>query len=124
MFYLVGRKDSSEILRGNPRLEMRKLIEGLDKQKFIIVLDHQPNDYKNQSEIGVDLVLSGHTYGGQLFPRSKVGEWLGANDRTYGHEKRNRTDFIVTSEPSDWAIKFKTGTKSEFVVIDIKSKHL
>lgn len=122
MFYIAGRKDSSEILRGNPRLEMKNLIEKLDKQKFIIVLDHQPNDYKNQSETGVDLVLSGHTHGGQLFPLNKVGEWIGANDKTYGYEKRNRTNFIVTSGLSDWAIKFKTGTISEFVVIDLKSK--
>ena len=27
MFYITGRKDSSEILRGNPRLEMKNLIE-------------------------------------------------------------------------------------------------
>ena len=58
----------------------------------------------------------------QLFPLNKVGEWIGANDKTYGLEKRNKTNFIVTSGLSDWAIKFKTGTKSEFVVIDVKRK--
>ena len=90
--------------------------------KYAVILDHQPNDYKNQAEAKVDLVLSGHTHGGQLFPLNKVGEWIGANDRTYGYERRGSTDFIVTSGLSDWAIKFKTGTKSEFVVIDIKKK--
>ena len=86
------------------------------------MLDHQPNDYQNQADAGVDLVLSGHTHGGQLFPLNKVGEWIGANDRTYGFEKRGQTNFIVTSGLSDWAIKFKTGTKSEFVVIDLLGK--
>lgn len=121
-FYIIGRKDASETLRSNPRLEMKELTEQLDKQKFIIVLDHQPNDYQNQTESGVDLVLSGHTHGGQLFPLNKVGEWIGANDKTYGQEKRHQTNFIVTSGLADWAIKFKTGTKSEFVIIDLKSK--
>ena len=41
------------------------------------------------------------------------------NDRTYGYEKREDTNFIVTSGISDWAIKFKTGCKSEYVVIDV-----
>ena len=121
-FYILGRKDFSEKLKGSIRAEMKDLVKSLDKDKFIIVLDHQPNDYANQAAAEVDLVLSGHTHGGQLFPLNKIGEWIGANDKTYGHERRRLTDFIVTSGLSDWAIKFKTGTKSEFVVIDIKGK--
>ena len=120
MFYIVGRRDSSEYQRGGSRQNMQELTGKLDKDKYIIVLDHQPNDYKNQTETEVDLVLSGHTHGGQLLPLNKVGEWIGANDRTYGHERRGTTDFIVTSGLSDWAIRFKTGTKSEFVLIDLK----
>lgn len=121
-FYLIGRQDRSETERGGRRLTMKELTKDLDPDKFSVVLDHQPNDYQSQTAAEVDLVLSGHTHGGQLFPLNKVGEWIGANDKTYGTEKRNKTTFIVTSGLSDWAIKFKTGTKSEFVVIDIKRK--
>ncbi|MBR1778438.1 MAG: metallophosphoesterase [Alphaproteobacteria bacterium] len=122
LFYLVGRKDFSvERERGGRRKSMKDLVKDLDQSKYIIVADHQPTDYKNQADSKVDLVLSGHTHGGQLFPFNKVGEWIGANDRVYGHEKRDRTDFIVTSGISDWAIKFKTGCKSEFVTVNLKS---
>ena len=119
-FYILGRQDVSEFQRGGNRADMQTLVKPLDKSKFIMVLDHQPNDYANQAQVGVDLVLSGHTHGGQLFPLNKVGEWIGVNDQTYGFERRGLTDFIVTSGLSDWAIRFKTGTKSEFVVIDIQ----
>ncbi len=122
-FYIIGRKDASETHRGGFRKNMKELTQNLNKNKFIIVMDHQPNDYKKQTEAEVDLVLSGHTHGGQLFPLNKVGEWIGANDKTYGLEKRNQTSFIVTSGLSNWAMKFKTGCKSEFVVIDIKQKN-
>lgn len=98
---------------------MEELVSGLDKNKFIIVMDHQPNDYEKEAKARVDLVLSGHTHGGQLFPLNKVGEWIGANDKTYGIERRGQTNFVVTSGLSDWAIRFKTGTKSELVVIDV-----
>ena len=57
--------------------------------------------------------------GGQLIPITKVGEWIGANDATYGYERRGDTDFIVTSGISAWSILFKTGCKSEYVRIRI-----
>ncbi len=116
---LIGRQDAGEAYRGGERAEMTDLVKGLDQSKYAVVLDHQPNDYKKQAESGVDLVLSGHTHGGQIFPLNNVGVWIGANDKTYGRERREKTDFIVTSGLSDWAIKFKTGTKSEYVVIDV-----
>lgn len=120
-FYLIGRKDASErVERLRKRKSMDELTTSLDKSKYMIVLDHQPADYQNQAQSGVDLVLSGHTHGGQLFPFNKIGKLIGANDFIYGTTKINKTNFIVTSGISDWAIKFKTGTKSEFVIIDIK----
>ena len=115
-FYLVGREDAYYSDRDN----ISKLTADLDKDIYSIVMDHQPTDYANEAAAGVDLVLSGHTHGGQLFPINHVGDWFGINDRTYGYEKRDNTEFIVTSGISSWEIPFKTGTKSEFVIIDIK----
>jgi len=112
---IAGRGDAS--FRG--RLSAEELLKGVEEDKYIIVLDHQPTDYEGESATAADLVLSGHTHGGQFFPLTKLGEWIGANDRTYGHENRNGTDFVVTSGISDWEIKFKTGTKSEYVIINI-----
>lgn len=120
-FYLIGRRDYSvEKEQHGKRLSMAELVQNLDKDKYLIVADHQPTDYENQSAAEVDLVLSGHTHGGQLWPFNQVGKWIGANDRIYGYEKRAKTNFIVTSGISDWAIKFKTGTKSEFVIINVQ----
>lgn len=120
--YLIGRKDRSEEELGGSRASMEELMDGLDSQKFSIVLDHQPHDYAAQERAGADLVLSGHTHGGQLFPINYLGEWTRMNEKTYGMEKRGNTHFIVTSGISDWAIKFKTGCKSEFVVIDVEGR--
>ncbi len=119
-FYIIGRQDRSEEQTGSSRASMEELVSGLDSDKYSIVLDHQPHDYDAQAASGVDLVLSGHTHGGQLFPVNYMGEWTGENDKTYGLETRDNTNFIVTSGISDWAIKFKTGCKSEYVVIDVK----
>lgn len=114
-FYLIGRQDRSV----EERMEIGRLTENLDKSKYMIVLDHQPNDYDNETAAKVDLVLSGHTHGGHIFPAGFIGILMGANDKVYGTEHREDTDFVVTSGISGWAIPFKTGTISEYVVIDI-----
>ena len=122
-FYIIGRRDFSVVKeQGGYRSSMSELTKDLDKSKYMIVLDHQPTDFTNQAKSEVDLVLCGHTHGGQLFPFNQVGKWIKANDLVYGYEKRAKTDFIVTSGISDWAIKFKTGTKSEFVIINLQNK--
>ena len=114
---LIGRQDHQV----NNRLNMKDLTKNIDKNKYIIVLDHQPRDYNQQSEAGVDLVLSGHTHGGQFIPIGKISTLLGINDGYYGLSKKNNTNFIITSGMSNWAFKFKTGCFSEYVVIDIKN---
>ncbi|WP_173472014.1 metallophosphoesterase [Eubacterium ruminantium] len=118
-FYLVGRQDASV----ENRMEIKDIVKNLDKDKYTIVLDHQPNDYDNEEAAEVDLVLSGHTHGGQMFPIGIIGEKLfKANDKTYGLEKRGKTTFIVNSGISDWEIKFKTGTIAEYGIITIEGK--
>ena len=114
---MVGRQDKEV----KDRIDAITLTKDLDKNKYIIMLDHQPNDYDNETMSGADLVLSGHTHGGQLIPLGQFGLLLGSNDKIYGMEKRDNTTFIVNSGISDWAIKFKTGTVSEYVVIDVKN---
>ena len=116
-FYVAGRRDKYA-----GRKDVSALLADADPGKYIILLDHQPNDYDAEAASAADLVLSGHTHGGQLLPVTFVGEWLGMNDKTYGYERRNGTDFIVTSGISCWEIRFKTGTRSEYVIIDIAGR--
>lgn len=117
--YITGRKDKSEERRDG-RKSMEELSSGMDKNAFNIVLDHQPNDYDAEQAAGVDLVLSGHTHGGQFIPIGVLGVLTGLNDKTYGEEKRGDTTFIVNSGIGDWALDYKTGTVAEFGIIDIK----
>ena len=92
----------------------------LDSSLYKVVLDHQPCEYDKEVAGGANLVLSGHTHGGQLIPFQYMGEWTRQYERRYGHEKRGETDFIVSSGISDWELLFKTGCRSEYVVVDVK----
>ncbi len=118
---IAGRKDRSVEQRGG-RMSAEQLLASVDKDRYIVLLDHQPHDYDAEAAAGADLVLSGHTHGGQFIPIRHVGEWIGENALRYGHERRQNTDFIVSSGISNWAFRFKTGCFSEIVVIDIQPK--
>lgn len=115
-YYIVGRNDRSMV-----RKDISELTAPLDHSKYIIVLDHQPNDYAEEEKAGCDLVLGGHTHGGQMIPIRPLGELTGANDSTYGLKTRGETIFIVSSGIGSWAVPYKTGTISEYCLIDITS---
>ena len=121
-FILAGRKDASFGMFPGGRMDADALLAGADWSKYIILLDHQPSDYENEARSPADLVLSGHTHGGQMIPINYLGKWLGIVDNRYGHEVRQGTDFIVTSGISDWELRFKTGARSEYVIITVESR--
>nr|MCR5831838.1 metallophosphoesterase [Lachnospiraceae bacterium] len=119
-YYIIGRHDAG--YGASQRLDTAELVDGLDSTKYTIVLDHQPTDYDGEAAAGVDLVLSGHTHGGQLWPLEYIQPLVSSNDNVRGYERRGNTDFIVTDGISDWAVKFRTGCKSEFNIINISSR--
>lgn len=119
-FYIVGRRDKN--VDGDIRASIDELLANIDASKYIIVMDHEPNDYKAEASSKADLIVSGHTHGGQMIPIRHIGVLVGANDATYGYKGNNNTDFIVTSGISDWALKFKTGTRSEYVIINVENE--
>ena len=111
-FYVIGRKDKSD----KSRLPMDELMKDVDKTKYTILLDHQPNDYANEKG-KVDLVLSGHTHGGNLFPVNFIV--YSKNDQTYGMKEIDNTTFIVSSGISCWGMPLNNVTIQEYVIIDI-----
>ena len=116
---VVGRQDRSENAKGTPRATAEALLSDVDRSTYTLMLDHQPADFAAEAAAGADLVLCGHTHGGQLIPLRLIGGTLGINDAWYGHERRRSTDFIVSSGMSNWSLQFKTGCFSEFVIIDL-----
>jgi predicted MPP superfamily phosphohydrolase len=48
--------------------DLARALEGRDAERPVVLLAHDPNTFKKASQRGVDLQLSGHTHGGQLWP--------------------------------------------------------
>jgi len=113
-FYVVGRDD-----RMYPnRKPVWELTDPLDKSKPIIMLDHQPYHLEDVVPHGVDLQISGHTHHGQVWPISWVTQAI--YEVAHGYKQKENTRFYVSSGIGLWGGKFRIGTQSEYVVINLK----
>lgn len=119
---LVGREDYYEYKKGKPRKPMAELMQGADLSRFVICIDHQPCAFAEEAEAGADLILCGHTHGGQIWPAGEVEEIMKLNDGVYGRYEAGRTTAIVTSGFGGWAWPVRNETPSEYVIVKISGQ--
>jgi len=122
-FVIVGREDySAEQISGKEkRKTVKKLLAEVDGNSFILTLDHQPKEYKENAKYGTDLLLSGHTHGGQIWPVNVIDNIFKINDANYGLVEIDKdSSAIVTSGFAGWNYPIKTSAPSEYVIINVK----
>ncbi|WDF66941.1 metallophosphoesterase [Sphingobacterium oryzagri] len=85
-----------------------------------IVLHHRPDGVKYMQQKDVDLLLAGHTHGGQLFPFTFIAKLMfGYNNGLY----RNGTMQIYVSEGTGTIFTpIRLGTKSELTLLKLIPK--
>ena len=110
---VIGRDDRSN----RNRKSLKNIIKKVDRSKYLILLDHQPYNLQESSESHIDLQLSGHTHHGQVWPINWITDVV--YECAYGHYTKSGTDFYVSSGLGIWGGKFRIGTCSEYVVINI-----
>lgn len=118
-FYLIGRADAT---RPGRDIDVRKspdeLTKDLDKTKPIFVIDHQPRQLEELSDVGVDLDLSGHTHDGQMFPGNVTVGLMWKNP--YGKKKYGNMNSVVTSGVGLYGPNMRVGTIAEITSINVK----
>ena len=116
---VVGRKDY--LYTHGRRFSARELLPGGPDDHYTLWLDHEPRDFKNAAAAGADLILSGHTHGGQVWPAGAVG-MAARNERNYG--KKQVTPgcaAIVSGGTGTWGYRFRTQGRTEIVCIEVES---
>lgn len=99
------------------RKSIQELMEGVDNSYPVILLNHQPEDYEVARLAGVDLVLSGHTHNGQIFPGNLVVSLF--NEMGYGRRDLGNMTIIVSSGMGTWGFPLRVGTNSEIVLLNL-----
>ncbi|MFD4922895.1 metallophosphoesterase [Streptomyces goshikiensis] len=90
-----------------------------DRSRAAVLLAHQPIVIHDAVRHGVDLQLSGHTHGGQLWPGNYLAEL--ANPTVAGLERYGDTQLYVSRGAGAWGPPVRVGAPSDITVVELAS---
>ncbi|WP_189518623.1 metallophosphoesterase [Streptomyces sindenensis] len=91
-----------------------------DRGRAAVLMAHQPVVIHDAVEHGVDLQLSGHTHGGQLWPGNLLAEL--ANPTVAGLERYGDTQLFVSRGAGAWGPPVRVGAPSDITVVELASR--
>ncbi|MFD7532419.1 metallophosphoesterase [Streptomyces sp. NPDC059849] len=90
-----------------------------DRTRAAVLLAHQPVVIHDAVAHGVDLQLSGHTHGGQLWPGNFIADL--ANPTGAGLDRYGDTQLYVSRGAGAWGPPVRVGAPSDITVVELAS---
>ena len=115
---IIGRDDRTNTHRKSLGKIMEENSFLITHSSFLILLDHQPYHLEQAERQHIDFQFSGHTHHGQVWPISWITESI--YECAFGAHKRGHTNYYVSSGLGIWGGKFRIGTRSEYVVLNLQ----
>jgi predicted MPP superfamily phosphohydrolase len=110
-----------DYLRGTNMVEKLKNISKYDKNKYNVLLYHEPIQAEQNKSAGIDLQLAGHTHFGQIFPVGYLTKLL-YGKYAYGLNKIEDFNIFTTSGVGGWGPAMRFGTDSEIIEFTLFKK--
>lgn len=118
-FDLAGVNDVAGQSEGHGP-DFERALGDRDTTRAVVLLAHQPVQIHDAVRHGVDLQLSGHTHGGQLWPGNHVAEL--ANPTVAGLERYGETQLYVSRGAGAWGPPTRVGAPSDITVVELASR--
>jgi len=119
---LAGIDDATAHHSGHPghRADLDAALDGADPSLPVLLLAHQPKQIRQAEAAGVDLQLSGHTHGGQIWPfnllvRLDQPHVAGLARRT------DRTQLYTSRGTGFWGPPFRVFAPSEITLLVLRA---
>jgi predicted MPP superfamily phosphohydrolase len=120
-FDLAGIDDRTAASSGVPGhgANLDAALDGRDERSPVVLLAHQPVQVEQAAAAGVDLQLSGHTHGGQLWPF----DYLVRLDQpsVEGLSRVGGTQLYVTRGAGYWGPPMRIGARPEVTVVELRA---
>jgi len=97
-----------------------KALGDRDPTRAAVLLAHQPVVIHDAVRYGVDLQLSGHTHGGQMWPATYIAE--AANPTNAGLERYGDTQLYVSRGAGAWGPPVRIGAPSDITIVELASR--
>lgn len=99
--------------------DLKKTLQGLESDTFKLLMAHQPQGFYQAVAEGVDLQLSGHTHGGQIWPFGAFVKL--AQPFVKGLHKVEDSFIYVSCGTGFWGPAIRVGAPSEITVFELNS---
>jgi predicted MPP superfamily phosphohydrolase len=98
--------------------DLPRALEGRDARRPVILLAHQPRQFAEAARHEVDLTLSGHTHGGQIWPFT----WLVALAQPYlaGLHARGGSQLYVSRGTGFWGPPLRVFAPAEITLLTLQ----
>lgn len=116
LMQIIGLSDRYSFFR-NIKRPLKELFLELDPILPTILLAHQPKDVYLIGKSRVDLQLSGHTHGGQIYPFSLVVKLF--QPYFSGLYEHNKTTLYVSNGLGYWGVQMRYKAPKEITVLTI-----
>jgi uncharacterized protein len=118
---LAGIDDRTAARSGVPGqgADLDAALDGRDDATPVVLLAHQPVMVEQARAAGVDLQLSGHTHGGQLWPFDYVIRL--DQPSVEGYSRHGDTQLYVTSGAGYWGPPMRVGARPEVTVVELRA---
>ena len=113
---VVGIHDHSAPEPYRPDLE--GALAGSDPQRFRLLLAHEPRQALQASDLGVDLQLSGHTHGGQIWPIRYLVPLQ--QPSVEGLDRVGETTLYTTRGAGAWGPPVRVGAPPEVAILTLR----
>jgi predicted MPP superfamily phosphohydrolase len=117
-FHVAGVDDWTAHRFGNGHgADMARAMLGRDTSKPVVLLAHQPIQFDEARAHGVDLQISGHTHGGQIFPFGFLTRL--AQPFLSGLHRRGESQIYVSSGTGYWGPPMRIAAPAEITLIEL-----
>ena len=117
-FAVAGAIDWNGDRKNKIKSSPKKALQNIPDDHFKIMLVHQPKSVDESIENGADLVLAGHTHGGQFFPVSLLNERIHQYAR--GLYAVGDVKVIISAGTGYWGPPNRIGVPPEIILITFK----
>lgn len=108
--YMVHPTEKSDVVRA---------LADRDPERAVVLLAHDPLTFKTAARCGVDLQISGHTHGGQIWPFNYLVRLT--TPFVAGHYRRGDAQLFVSRGTGFWGPAMRLFAPAEIAEITIRS---
>jgi predicted MPP superfamily phosphohydrolase len=112
--------DESSGLAGH-RADLQVALDGTDRELPVLLVAHQPKYVTQAAAVGVDLQVSGHTHGGQIWPFNflvRVDQPVVSGLSRHGE----RTQLYTSRGTGFWGPPFRVFAPSEITLLTLRAE--